>query len=73
MPKLRVTALDEAFGGTRSFDSALADYQSRRDAQVLPMYEFTTDSRPWSHLRPSCNSYWQLSPATKTPWTVSLK
>jgi hypothetical protein len=30
-------------------------------------------SRPWSHLRPNCNNCWQLSPATKTPWTVSLK
>jgi 2-polyprenyl-6-methoxyphenol hydroxylase-like FAD-dependent oxidoreductase len=41
--ELCVTALDEAFGGTRSFDAAMADYQSRRDAQVLPMYEFTTE------------------------------
>jgi len=41
--ELCVTALDEAFGGTRSFDAAMADYQTRRDAQVLPMYEFTTE------------------------------
>ena len=41
--ELCVTALDEAFGGTRSYDAAMADYQSRRDAQVLPMYEFTTE------------------------------
>ena len=41
--ELCVTALDEAFGGTRCFDAAMADYQSRRDAQVLPMYEFTTE------------------------------
>jgi 2-polyprenyl-6-methoxyphenol hydroxylase-like FAD-dependent oxidoreductase len=41
--ELCVTASDEAFGGTRSFDAAMADYQSRRDAQVLPMYEFTTE------------------------------
>ena len=41
--ELCVTALDGAFGGTRSFDAAMADYQSRRDAQVLPMYEFTTE------------------------------
>jgi 2-polyprenyl-6-methoxyphenol hydroxylase-like FAD-dependent oxidoreductase len=41
--ELCVTAVDEAFGGTRSFDAAMADYQSRRDAQVLPMYEFTTE------------------------------
>jgi 2-polyprenyl-6-methoxyphenol hydroxylase-like FAD-dependent oxidoreductase len=41
--ELCVTALDEAFGGTRSFDAAMADYQARRDAQALPMYEFTTE------------------------------
>ena len=41
--ELCVTALDEAFGGTRSYDAAMADYQARRDAQVLPMYEFTTE------------------------------
>ena len=41
--ELCVTALDEAFGSTRSFDAAMADYQTRRDAQVLPMYEFTTE------------------------------
>ena len=41
--ELCVTALDEAFGGTRSFDAAMTDYQARRDAQVLPMYEFTTE------------------------------
>jgi hypothetical protein len=41
--ELCVTALDEAFGGVRSFDAAMAGYQSRRDALVLPMYEFTTE------------------------------
>ena len=41
--ELCVTALDEAFDGPRSFDAAMADYQARRDAQVLSMYEFTTE------------------------------
>ena len=27
----------------RSFELAMADYQARRDTQVLPMYEFTTE------------------------------
>jgi len=71
--ELCVTALDEAFGGTRSFDAAMADYQTRRDAQVLPMYEFTTELATWSRLHPTCNSYWQLWPATKTPWTASRR
>jgi 2-polyprenyl-6-methoxyphenol hydroxylase-like FAD-dependent oxidoreductase len=34
-------ALDEAFSGARSFESAMADYQRVRDAEDLPMYEFT--------------------------------
>jgi 2-polyprenyl-6-methoxyphenol hydroxylase-like FAD-dependent oxidoreductase len=37
------TALDEAFGGVRSFDAVMADYHARRDEQVLAMYEFTTE------------------------------
>jgi flavin-dependent dehydrogenase len=39
--ELCATALDEAFSGTRSFDRAMGGYQSARDAQVLPIYEFT--------------------------------
>jgi hypothetical protein len=35
--------LDETFGGGRSFDAAMADYQTARDRHVLPMYEFTTE------------------------------
>jgi 2-polyprenyl-6-methoxyphenol hydroxylase-like FAD-dependent oxidoreductase len=40
--ELCVNALDEALSGRRSFAIALSEYQSRRDAHVLPMYEFTT-------------------------------
>jgi flavin-dependent dehydrogenase len=40
--ELCAAALDETLSGARGFDSALSDYQSRRDAHVLPMYEFTT-------------------------------
>jgi 2-polyprenyl-6-methoxyphenol hydroxylase-like FAD-dependent oxidoreductase len=36
-----VTALDQWFDGRRSFDAAMADYQSERDEHALPMYEFT--------------------------------
>lgn len=35
-------ALDEVFSGRRSFDVAMADYQTQRDARALPMYEHTT-------------------------------
>jgi 2-polyprenyl-6-methoxyphenol hydroxylase-like FAD-dependent oxidoreductase len=41
--ELCATALDEMFRGGRSFDAAMADYQTARDRQVLPMYEFTTE------------------------------
>jgi 2-polyprenyl-6-methoxyphenol hydroxylase-like FAD-dependent oxidoreductase len=39
--ELFVAALDESFGGARSYDVAMADYQSTRDRHVLSMYEFT--------------------------------
>jgi 2-polyprenyl-6-methoxyphenol hydroxylase-like FAD-dependent oxidoreductase len=35
-------ALDEAFDGGRAFEEAMSEYQRTRDAEVLPMYEFTT-------------------------------
>lgn len=34
-------ALGQAFSGGRTFEAAMGDYQSARDAQVLPMYEMT--------------------------------
>jgi 2-polyprenyl-6-methoxyphenol hydroxylase-like FAD-dependent oxidoreductase len=36
------TALDQTFSGARTFEVAMAEYQSIRDGHVLPMYEFTT-------------------------------
>jgi 2-polyprenyl-6-methoxyphenol hydroxylase-like FAD-dependent oxidoreductase len=39
---LCATALDQALAGTRTFEAAMADYQTRRDEHVLPMYEFTS-------------------------------
>ena len=38
---LCATALDQAFSGRRPFDDAMAAYQSERDRQALPFYEFT--------------------------------
>jgi 2-polyprenyl-6-methoxyphenol hydroxylase-like FAD-dependent oxidoreductase len=35
------TALHEWFSGSRSFEDAMAKYQSSRDSHVLPTYEFT--------------------------------
>jgi 2-polyprenyl-6-methoxyphenol hydroxylase-like FAD-dependent oxidoreductase len=34
-------AIDDAFRGRRSFDEAMCGYQQDRDADVLPMYDFT--------------------------------
>ena len=40
--ELCAEALDETFSEARTFEAAMAHYQSTRDQQVLPMYEFTT-------------------------------
>jgi flavin-dependent dehydrogenase len=39
--ELCATALHQAFSGARPFDTAMRAYQSARDEEVLPMYEFT--------------------------------
>jgi 2-polyprenyl-6-methoxyphenol hydroxylase-like FAD-dependent oxidoreductase len=36
-------ALDDVFNGRRTFDQAMAVVHERRDARVLPIYEFTTN------------------------------
>jgi 2-polyprenyl-6-methoxyphenol hydroxylase-like FAD-dependent oxidoreductase len=41
--ELCATALHDALSGARPFDVAMKDYQSTRDAAVLPMYGFTTE------------------------------
>jgi flavin-dependent dehydrogenase len=40
--ELCTEALDAAFTGRRAYAEAMADYHQTRDAQVLPIYEFTT-------------------------------
>jgi 2-polyprenyl-6-methoxyphenol hydroxylase-like FAD-dependent oxidoreductase len=35
-------ALDATFTGERTFDEAMARYQAERDAESMPLYEFTT-------------------------------
>ncbi|MDF3051616.1 MAG: oxidoreductase [Pseudonocardia sp.] len=39
--ELLADALDDGLSGRRPFDDALADYERRRNAAVMPMYEFT--------------------------------
>jgi hypothetical protein len=33
--------LDESLSGARAFDAAMGEYQSTRDDEVLPMFDFT--------------------------------
>jgi 2-polyprenyl-6-methoxyphenol hydroxylase-like FAD-dependent oxidoreductase len=40
--ELCAEAIDRAFSDEASFEVAMAEYQSTRDEQVLPMFEFTT-------------------------------
>jgi 2-polyprenyl-6-methoxyphenol hydroxylase-like FAD-dependent oxidoreductase len=65
------TALEEAFAGARSLDDAMAAYQSTRDAQVLPMYELTTQLATLQPHHPSWRGCWGPSTATSRPWTPS--
>ena len=37
-------ALDETFDRGRAYDEAMGDYQRRRDAHAMPIYEFTTET-----------------------------
>jgi 2-polyprenyl-6-methoxyphenol hydroxylase-like FAD-dependent oxidoreductase len=39
--ELCAAALDEAYAGARAFDDVMREYQARRDAHVLPIYELT--------------------------------
>ena len=40
--ELCATALHDSFSGARPFEDAMAAYQATRDAQVLPMFQLTT-------------------------------
>jgi flavin-dependent dehydrogenase len=41
--ELCAAALHQAFSGARPFDAAMREYQSARDDEVLPIYEFTAE------------------------------
>lgn len=41
--ELCTNAVHESVSGARSFDDAMGEYQTTRDQQVMPMYEFTCD------------------------------
>jgi flavin-dependent dehydrogenase len=50
--QLCAAALDDAFSGARSFEDAMAGYQSERDRRALPFYEFTTQLATFRPLPP---------------------
>jgi 2-polyprenyl-6-methoxyphenol hydroxylase-like FAD-dependent oxidoreductase len=41
--ELVADALDDAFSGRRPYDEGMAGYQRKRDAEALPVYEFTDE------------------------------
>jgi flavin-dependent dehydrogenase len=41
--ELLAGAIDDALAGRRPYDEALGDYQQARDAEALPVYEFTDE------------------------------
>jgi hypothetical protein len=45
-------ALDAGFSGRQPLDRALADYEKRRNAAALPMYEMTTQLASFGPLPP---------------------
>ncbi len=47
--ELLAAAVDEALSGRRPYDDAMRDYQQARDAEAMPIYEFTDG---FSQLRP---------------------
>ena len=50
--ELCATGLDDALSGARPFEDAMAAYQSERDRQSLPFYEFTTELATLQPLAP---------------------
>ncbi len=63
--ELCVQALDQTFSGRRTYDAAMKEYQNSRDAQVMPMYEFTAQ---FASLQPPAPEMQQLLAAiSQTP------
>ncbi|MEO5988974.1 MAG: NAD(P)/FAD-dependent oxidoreductase [Candidatus Eisenbacteria bacterium] len=56
------TALDQWLSGSREFDQSMGEYQSARDRQVMPMFEFTCN---FAMLAPPTPEMQQLFGAVK--------
>jgi hypothetical protein len=69
--ELCATALDQAFSGARPFDAAMGAYQATRDAQVLPMYELTTQLATLEPPPPDLRGCSRPHAATRRRWTAS--
>ncbi len=61
--ELLAAAVDDALGGRRPYEAAMREYQQARDAEVMPIYEFTDD---FSQLRPPPPEMQQLFGAMQT-------
>ena len=55
----------QSFSGARSFDEAMAGYQSTRDEHVLPMFEFTCQLATLEPPPPECSSCSRRRTATR--------
>jgi len=69
--ELCTAALDEAFGGTRSFEDAMAGYQQSRDAAVKAMYEFTCELATLEPPPPDMMRLFRPWRPTRRRWTTS--
>ena len=70
--ELCVAALDESFSGARSFDAAMADYQSdarRARPSDVRVHGAARDRR--NRRRPRCSNYSARCMATRRRWTDS--
>jgi 2-polyprenyl-6-methoxyphenol hydroxylase-like FAD-dependent oxidoreductase len=50
--ELLARALGDAFAGRRPFDAALADYQTQRDRETLPMFDFSVQLASFAPPKP---------------------
>jgi 2-polyprenyl-6-methoxyphenol hydroxylase-like FAD-dependent oxidoreductase len=68
--ELCAAALDEVFRGAASFEDAMAAYQLTRDAQVLPIYDFTTELATLAPPPPEVGQL--LGAVAGQPWAMDM-
>jgi flavin-dependent dehydrogenase len=58
--ELLAEAIDEGLAGERPLEHAMADYERRRNAIAMPIYESLAKQRSWSHRQPRCGNFCTL-------------